>query len=286
MAKTLPGSARQLHKYIANRLTGVYDHREAENIARIVITDLLAIHPNLLVVNEAIALSENQKSTLESALQRLLGHEPVQHILGRAWFYGREFMVNRHVLIPRPETEELVNWIVDQKMTNPKILDIGTGSGCIALSLALEIPGAHTDAIEVSPDALDMAQANAAALGAHVNFIETDILKLQTLPGEYDVIVSNPPYIPDSDQRKMSKQVIDFEPHLALFVDDYHPLLFYEKIGQLALVHLTETGKLFFELHEDRAEEVRDRLLQMGFGNVIVKRDMQGKNRMISASLT
>src|SRR5690606_11526625 len=127
-----------------------------------------------------------------------LGHEPVQHILGRAWFYGREFMVNRHVLIPRPETEELVNWIVDQKMTNPKILDIGTGSGCIALSLALEIPGAHTDAIEVSPDALDVAQANAAALGVHLNFIKTDILKLQTLPGKYDVIVSNPPYIPDS----------------------------------------------------------------------------------------
>ena len=212
---------------------------------------------------------------------RLQDHEPIQLILGQAHFYGMDLKVNTSVLIPRQETEELVDLIIKRnKKKSPSILDIGTGSGCIALGLKKEIPEAHVDAVDISEAALDLAMENSGNLGINVHFQHLDILHEAILPGHYDIIVSNPPYVTESEKINISKNVLNYEPHSALFVQDNSPLVFYECIVELSRMHLNKNGMLFFEINERYGEEVRILLSEAGFEHVEILRDLNNKNRI------
>lgn len=220
------------------------------------------------------------------ALDQLLEERPIQYILGRTEFAGFEFKVNENVLIPRPETEELVQWMLEVIDRNHplKILDVGTGSGCIPVTLALKLPGVEVHALDVSEDALELARVNAKKLGARVRFFKLDILTAESLVEDYDVIVSNPPYVRLSEKNEMRGNVLKHEPDLALYVHDENPLLFYKKIAALGTSALTENGMLFFEINENLAERAREALSNLSYQNIELRRDIYGKNRMIRAS--
>jgi release factor glutamine methyltransferase len=195
------------------------------------------------------------------------------------------FILNSNVLIPRPETEELIYWITSQfkndSSKNLKILDIGTGSGCIAVSLAKLIPNAEVSAMDISREALQTAQENAKINQVQMHFMEADVLKMHSLETSFDIIVSNPPYVLAHEKSKMRENVLNFEPHQALFVPDTNPLIFYEKIADLAIRHLNKNGQLFFEINEAYGNEVRDLLVEKGFVDVELKKDLFGKLRMV-----
>ena len=223
---------------------------------------------------------------LEKVLEMIAAERPLQHIIGFGYFYDRKFKVSENVLIPRNETEELVYWIIkDNKENNSniKILDIGTGSGAISITLDLEMENSTVTALDISSQALEVARSNNSSLGANVNFLEVDILNATELKGEYDIIVSNPPYITKKEKPLMRKNVLDYEPDLALFVEDDDPLLFYRKIGELAFSNLNDGGTLYYEINENYGIECCDMLKIVGFRNVILKRDLNHKNRMIKA---
>ena len=242
-------------------------------------------------------MNSTQLQQFEKALQRLLQQEPIQYVLGDTEFFGYPFQVNQHTLIPRPETEELVAWIIeDMKNKNQAnsqqkplkstitILDIGTGSGCIPISLAKELPQAKVSSIDVSEEALQVARKNSALNKVAVNFIQQDILKAENLQEKYDVIVSNPPYVRELEKEQMHQNVLDFEPELALFVQNDDPLIFYRKIAQLAKNALIENGKLYFEINEYLPEEMVSLLEEIGYQNIELKKDIFGKFRMCKAS--
>ena len=250
----------------------------------------LALDPNF-------ELNSTQLQQFEKALQRLLQQEPIQYILGDTEFFGYPFQVNQHTLIPRPETEELVAWIIEdvknKNLANSHhkplnstitILDIGTGSGCIPISLAKELPQAKVSSIDVSDEALQVARKNSALNEVAVNFIQQDILKAENLQEKYDVIVSNPPYVRELEKEQMHQNVLDFEPELALFVENDDPLIFYRKIAQLAKNALTENGKLYFEINEYLPEEMVSLLEEIGYQEIELKKDIFGKFRMCKAS--
>lgn len=222
---------------------------------------------------------------LERTLNELLLHKPVQYVLGEAWFYHLKLKVNEHVLIPRPETEELVDQLIKDrksKLTDPAILDIGTGSGCIPIAIKKNLPASVVTAIDISKDALELASHNAALHNAHITFKEIDFLDESTwskLPA-FDIIISNPPYIPLNGKEKLEKHVVDFEPHLALFVPDNSPLLFYEKIAAFSKDHLLPNGKIYLETHEDLAHETAN-LFRKNHQTVMIKKDMYGRDRMV-----
>ena len=221
---------------------------------------------------------------MNDILSRLKNGEPYQYVLGEAEFYGRRFKVTGDVLIPRPETEELVEWVVsDAGDKRSRYLDIGTGSGCIAVTLAKEIANARVDAWDISEKALEVAAENAHHNKAQVNFSQVDILRPLTVSGRYDVIVSNPPYVTEAEQKDMSRNVLDFEPHVALFVPDNRPLLFYERIADLAKELLHDGGRLYFEINRDMAEAVATLLYNEGLQAVEVRNDLSGNPRMIRA---
>ncbi|MBO7477770.1 MAG: peptide chain release factor N(5)-glutamine methyltransferase, partial [Salinivirgaceae bacterium] len=212
--------------------------------------------------------------------------EPLQYVIGTEWFMNMPFSVCRDVLIPRPETEELVRLIVGRcKRPSPRIVDVGTGSGCIAVSLAKLIDGAQVTAVDVSASAIEVARRNAEQNGAQVEFVCTDILADNQLfvPSSLDIVVSNPPYVTETDKSQMSRNVLDFEPHLALFVPDSDPLLFYRRIAELAQQWLKSGGMLFFEINERFGPETVQLLENMRFDNVELHRDFYEKNRMVSA---
>jgi release factor glutamine methyltransferase len=226
---------------------------------------------------------------LQNYLQQLLQHKPVQYVLNEAWFYKMKFFVNENVLIPRPETEELVEWIIkDVRCTMANvycsILDIGTGSGCIPISLKRGLHNANVTAIDVSEKALQIAKKNAEELDAEIDFLQIDFLdesKWKALP-QFDIIVSNPPYIPFREKEKLAKNVTAFEPGVALFVEDKNPFIFYEKIVTLAKNHLKQKGKIYVEVNEEYAESIKVIFENAGFISEI-KKDMYGKERMVSA---
>ena len=222
-------------------------------------------------------------SALLADFERLLTGEPIQYILGEAPFYGRSFAVTRDTLIPRNETEELVHRIIKE---NPapglRILDLGTGTGCIPISLALELKSPEVYALDVSAAALEVARKNAAALGAQVEFMEGDLLGKIPAVDPLDLIVSNPPYVPLRDQAEMHANVLNFEPHLALFVPDEDPLLFYRAIGVWGQQLLKSEGKLYLEIYENLADELVQLLQSLGYEHVQVHQDLNGKNRIIS----
>jgi len=225
-----------------------------------------------------------EKRFLE-ALDQLQEERPIQYVLGQAEFAGLKFKVNENVLIPRPETEELVEWILEtiDRSEPVRILDIGTGSGCIPITLSLQIPSAQIHAVDISGEALEIAGENAQRLGAKVRFFKLDILTVESLAENYDVIVSNPPYVRLSERSEMRGNVLKHEPDLALYVHDEDPLLFYRKIAALSKGALSESGMLFFEINENLAEPAREALSDLSYQNIEVRKDIYGKNRMIRA---
>ncbi len=268
-------------------LQNLYDSREADQVLLILVEENLSHYNKLNFRDFNFSLNKKDVETLSLGIQRLINGEPIQYIVGKAWFYNMEFKVNSSVLIPRPETEELVHWIIqDWKNKKVSVLDIGTGSGCIPLALANNLDLAEVDAIDVSEEALQLAKLVGAELALDVNFRSINILDSEQREelGTYDVIVSNPPYIPNNERSAMNNRVINYEPHLALFVDDEDPLIFYKEIIDFALSHLNTGGKLYFECNEFNAEKVKALLVGHGFEDVELRLDLQGKNRMIRAS--
>jgi release factor glutamine methyltransferase len=233
-------------------------------------------------------LAEEQMAEWNAILKELLNEVPIQYLLGTTSFYGLDFEVNANVLIPRPETEELVDWILSdykkEAIEDCKILDIGTGSGCIAIALAKNISQAEVAAIDVSKKALELAQTNAQTNGVAVAFLCQNILETEDLQGQFDVIVSNPPYVRTLEKAEIKKNVLEHEPHLALFVDDNDALLFYRKIAALAQKNLKENGKLYFEINQYLGLEMIDLLNSMGFVAVELRKDIYGNDRMICAT--
>lgn len=232
-------------------------------------------------------LSESDLLYFRSIVKRLLTNEPFQYIMGETEFFGLEFRIDSRALIPRPETEELVQWISEEypKDQTLKIADICTGSGCIALSLKSYFLNATVIATDLSQDALNLTKENADLLKLSVQSYLLDATKehapIDSLFNDSDIWVSNPPYIPYKDQKAMHQNVLDFEPHMALFVENEDPLLFYREIGKNALSHLKSGGKVFFELHEDLSKETSEVLAQIGFVNIELRKDLQGKVRML-----
>ncbi len=276
--------ANKLYKYIAKELATVYDSQEAQNISRILLIDLLHISQTDMLIDADISLSEEQFTQLAHALDRLKSFEPIQYIVGNCHFYNYVFHVNQHVLIPRPETEELISLILEKAEGRKRILDIGTGSGCIAITLAKKISNAIVSAIDIDENALEVAQKNADALQTKIDFQCMDILSVDNLDDPFDIIVSNPPYVLPSDQQEMHDNVKMYEPNKALFVPENDPILFYRKIAELGVNALTENGLLFFEIHERKGDEILQMLNSLGYKNKLIAKDMQGKDRMIVAS--
>jgi release factor glutamine methyltransferase len=281
-------NSKELYRSFLVRLQSVYELSEAtvitdwvfENIANIKKTDLIK-NPLQQVPAPVI------KKILEKQEQLLL-HQPVQYVLGQTTFYNMPFQVNDKVLIPRPETEELTNLVINSWRFESKqvsVLDIGTGSGCIAIAIKKHLPSTKVIALDVSYDALEIAHKNSITNKTNVQFSLFDFLDENRWPELmlFDVIISNPPYIPLKEKEKMEKNVVDYEPHTALFVPDNNPLLFYEKIAKFGRSHLNYNGKIYLETHEDYAKQVAA-LFETSYQQVLIKKDLFGKERMIVAS--
>lgn len=263
-------------------LTTIYDAAEAESFFYLILEDRLGMKRIDLALEHDREFSGPEIESWNEVLEKLKQYIPIQYIIGKAHFFGLEFEVNPNVLIPRPETEELVQWILSANENKTlKILDIGTGSGCIAISLAKNLPNAEISAIDVSKEALDTAKRNAETNGVKVRFIQKDILETDDLEKQFDIIVSNPPYVRNLEKEEIKKNVLDHEPHLALFVDDHDALLFYRKIADLALKHLNENGQLYFEINQYLGKEMMDLLEQKGFQQMELRDDIFGNSRMV-----
>ncbi|MFD2146522.1 peptide chain release factor N(5)-glutamine methyltransferase [Mucilaginibacter antarcticus] len=270
-------------------LAGIYDAPEIESLTLMVTTELLNLTKATIKAFPERELSATQQEDANLLLSQLITGRPLQYILGYTEFYGLKILVTPATLIPRPETEELVEWVLSSVShdCNLNILDIGTGSGCIAISLKKNLPGASVSGLDISVDALKTAKENALLNNVEVNFIETDILNINSeinIP-KSDIIISNPPYVTLEDKRQMHTNVTDFEPHTALFVPEDDPLLFYRAIADFALLNLTDNGLLFFEINESLGKETIDLLGSKGFKNIELRQDMSGRDRMIKAYL-
>lgn len=264
-----------------DKLSQVYDRREAQNIFFLILEHLKKWTRIKFELNKELEVKDEEYSLFDEYLSELLKGKPVQQLIGSTYFYGLKFLVDKHTLIPRPETEELVDLIINRAALKEEIniLDIGTGSGCIIISLAKNLSGEFT-ALDVSSNALNVAKENARSNDADVYFIEADILNLKMDFPKYDVIVSNPPYIPESDKSVMNDNVVNFEPHLALFVEDNDPLIFYRHILEFATSHLSDEGRIYFEIHEDYKSELEVILKYYTYKSLFHK-DLQGKYRIL-----
>lgn len=274
----------QAQKELARRLEPRYGHREGGLIASWVMERLTGWSKLERLVRKTELLSAGAQADYERFAAELLAGRPVQYVLGECWFCGMKFFVDEQVLIPRPETEELVEWVISE-VSGGTLLDVGTGSGCIAISLARRLPAAAVYACDVSPGALAVARQNATALGGEVRFQQLDFLdegRWAELPA-VRWLVSNPPYIPYSERGTMAAHVVDNEPALALFVPDEDALVFYRALGKFARRRLETDGALYAEIHEDLGAAVREILLAQGAKEVILRKDLQGKHRMVKA---
>jgi release factor glutamine methyltransferase len=274
---------RDIFNQVKASLTPLFGNLEAESLAFILLEHFLDARRIDLIQQKTIpALPED----FEVAVKRLLQHEPVQYIIGKAPFYGYEYLVEPAVLIPRNETEELVHWMLERyKSGKHRLLDIGTGSGCIPITLALENPEAEVFGIDVSEAALEVAEKNRQKLSASVQWFQLDILIDDIPVSNLDAVVSNPPYVRSSEKAVMSPNVVDYEPHLALFVPDEDAMLFYRVIALKAKKALKPHGSIYFEINEALGPEVVELLAREGYTGVILKEDINGKHRMVSAQL-
>lgn len=265
-----------------DELSPIYPRDEVDQFFALTVEEFLGYSRAEMQLRLDEEVADAKQPIIEAVIHGLYVHEPIQYLLGHAHFYGLKLKVNPYVLIPRPETEELVRWITDETGGSTKsILDLGTGSGCIAISLRKAIPHASVFAADTSIEALNLAQQNAELNGAGIEFFAFDILKQESLGFmNFDVIVSNPPYVTNEDKLKMEKNVVDFEPHLALFVPEDDPLIFYRRIVDLADGHLNKGGKIFFEINESFSSEIRSLLMDRGFTSVEIQKDLNGRNRM------
>ncbi len=283
---------KNFRTYFTDTLKEIYPKTEIDTFFFLLIEEKLnlkrvdtVMQPDFLIVDEIL-------SELKIILKRLLKEEPIQYILGNTEFYGLPFKVNKNTLIPRPETEELVEWVLKEvielqsrKLEKISILDIGTGTGCIPISLAKNLSNSSISAIDVSSDALKVAQQNANLNNVDISFLEMDILETKALPQQYNLIVSNPPYVRELEKVEIRNNVLKNEPHLALFVEDNNPLIFYSKIADLAKIHLKKGGLLFFEINQYLGKETVDMLEQKGFNTITLKKDLFGNDRMVKAIL-
>jgi release factor glutamine methyltransferase len=271
-------------------LTAIYDVGEAESFFYLILEAKHQLKRVNLALQPDLVFSEAELEIWNSILEQLKKEIPIQYILGTTHFYGLEFEVNSNVLIPRPETEELVDWIVQKsKIKNQeskiKILDIGTGSGCISISLAKNLPNAEVFALDVSDKALATAKSNAEFNQVEIQFIHQSILETEDLGQQFDLIVSNPPYVRHLEKQEIKKNVLDNEPHLALFVEDNDALIFYRKIAQLAKKNLCPNGQLYFEINQYLGQETLDLLQEMGFKDTTLRKDIYGNDRMIQCTI-
>jgi release factor glutamine methyltransferase len=300
----------QAYRDLKNALEPLYGSGESAQIAHLVLEHITGLGRADRLVHGADFLSPEAQTQFDNCRRELLQWRPVQYVLGDAWFAGMRFRVDERVLIPRPETEELVDWISELlkskmlefrgekylRMVNTSnfsdlksdfhILDVGTGSGCIPIALKMKLPFAEIWTMDRSRDALALARENAAALGADLHFLEMDVLDRalwKNLP-DFDIIVSNPPYIPESDRDTMRPNVRDHEPQMALFVPDADPLVFYQAIASLGLSRLKPGGKIFFEIHVSGGEPVRSLLSGLGYREITLRQDLSGLDRMVSAT--
>ena len=270
--------------YIRRKLQGRYDPREAGNLSRIICCEILGQQTVDYYLGKDITLSAKAEQELESILARLHNFEPIQYILEEARFLGRTFRVAPGVLIPRPETEELVEIMLKELSPVSRVLDVGTGSGCIAISLAKELPESQVTAWDVSGEALSIAAANSKALQASVRFEQRDVLTYEPCVADcYDVIVSNPPYVTEAEKQEMEHNVLDWEPSLALFVPDTDPLRFYRRIAVLGLEMLTSGGKLYFEINRAFGKDTVAMLCETGYRAVRLQKDISHNDRFVIA---
>ena len=269
---------KQYKTHFFNSLQNIQEEQEIESFFFILTEYLHNLKRVDVALNPNFEISEEEVDKWNAILSELQQEKPIQYITGEAWFYGLRFEVNENTLIPRPETEELVEWIFNSpNIHHPSpinILDIGTGSGCIPISVKTNLPQANVSAIDVSEKALEVAKRNAASNKVEINFIQTNILEVLDLNQNFDVIVSNPPYVRNLEKQEIKKNVLDYEPHLALFVEDTDALIFYRKIAQLALKNLTPNGLLFFEINQYLGNETVKLLQNLGFKNIELKKDM------------
>lgn len=270
-------------------LHGIYPGLEIDSFFKLLSEAYLNLSPVEIVLQADMEIEPAIQEKFSAALKRLKAYEPIQYIIGRTEFFGLPLKVNPDTLIPRPETEELVKLTLQEvaeanTAEKLRILDIGTGAGCIAVALAKNLPDAEISAMDVSEEALKVAEENAKINKVDVHYFQGDILTMESLPEKYHFIVSNPPYVRLSEKRMMDSNVVDFEPELAIFVTDEDPLLFYRKIAQLAKRQLTENGKLFFEINEYLGEDLLALIIDEGFENIHLIKDIYGKNRMLKCS--
>ena len=295
---------KQYKTHFFDSLKNIQDEQEIESFFFILTEYLHNLKRVDVALNPNFEISEKGVEMWNVILAQLQQEKPIQYITGEAWFYGLKFEVNESTLIPRPETEELVEWILEswklevgswKSETNKliNVLDIGTGSGCIPISLKANLPQANVSAIDVSEQALEVAKRNAELNNAEINFIQANILEVEDLsklatpnsqlPAQIDIIVSNPPYVRNLEKQEIKKNVLDYEPHLALFVEDTDALLFYRKIAQLALKNLSPNGLLFFEINQYLGKETVKLLENLGFKNIELKKDIYGNDRMVKS---
>ena len=271
-----------LKKEFVNKLSVIYSDGEILFLFKILCEEYLKIPSFKLLFSSKIVIKKSESDLFFNTIIRLLNEEPIQYILEKTSFYGLNFVCSPSALIPRPETEELVDWIVKSESAKITILDIGTGNGCISVSLANN--GFIVDALDISYSALDLAKKNAFQNKVDINFIEADIFNYDSNK-KYDLIVSNPPYVRESEKKMMSKNVLNFEPSLALFVDDLDPLKYYNAILKFANNNLEINGKIYFEINEYLYNDMKELLLNYGYTKINIKKDIFKKNRFISAIL-
>lgn len=279
-------TVQDAYQQLFYQLIEIYDASEAQVIANWVVEDLTGFTKIDRVQNKTALVSKEQIAQLESIAVLLLQHQPVQQVLGYAWFYREKFRVNNQVLIPRPETEELVDWIIQENkhLVGLDILEVGTGSGCIAISLQKKLKESNVLALDISEEALAIAKHNNHSLDAKVEFIQLDFLTQHSqLNKTFHILVSNPPYIKKTEAAQMHKNVLAYEPSIALFVEDDDALIFYKAIAQFAQKHLSDTGSIYVEINEQLGAATCACFESYGFSTNL-KKDLQGKDRMIKAT--
>ena len=282
---------RDIRKYYCEQLCSVYDSDEASAMILILLEHYFKITRVKMAMEPDLRLSESEMLTFHFAVKDLLKNKPIQYIIGETEFCDLKFKINENVLIPRPETSELVYKIVERQKTKDKrqlsILDIGTGSGCIAISLAKNIPDSKVHALDISEKALEVAKENAFNNNVEVTFINDDILSLKNkIETKFDIIVSNPPYVRELEKAEMRDNVLNWEPHNALFVSDNDPLIFYRNILEFAKTHLNENGEIWFEINEYLGKEMTDLCKEYGFSDIQIFEDFRGKERVVKVNKT